>query len=113
MKEEDNQYIQIEVTTSSEELARELARLLVVKNLAACVQVSGPISSFYKWKGKLEEDIEWRCTIKTVKDNYANIEATIKEIHSYEVPEIICSAISGGSEDYLSWLSAQTKTNRE
>lgn len=96
--------VQIITTAPSESLAREIARLLVVKGLAACVQVSGPVSSFYTWKGSLHEDQEWICIIKSIKENYDAIEASIIDLHSYEVPEIIVSEIVGGYLPYLTWI---------
>ncbi len=94
----------IHTTTPSEEMARELARLLVVKKLAACVQVVGPISSFYQWKDKLAEDKEWICLIKCPESHFRDIEETILSIHSYEVPEIIATNVSNGYGPYLEWV---------
>ena len=106
-KKESEKFIQVQVTCPTEELAREIGRLIVVKDLAGCVQVSGPISSFYKWRGKLEEDQEWKIVIKSVSSRFSEIEKTIKLLHSYDVPEILVTDISGGSEDYLSWLAKE------
>jgi periplasmic divalent cation tolerance protein len=105
---ESEKFIQVQVTCPTEELAREISRLLVVKDLAGCVQVSGPISSFYKWRGKLEEDQEWKCVVKTVSSRLDEIEEAIKLMHSYDVPEILVTDITGGSKDYLNWLAKES-----
>ena len=107
-EKEGQRFVQVQVTCPSEDLARELGRLIVVKDLAGCVQVSGPISSFYKWRGKLEEDQEWKCVIKTIALRLEEIEETVKVIHTYDVPEILVTDITGGSEDYLNWLAKES-----
>jgi len=91
-------------TVDSAERAGELSQRLVESSLAACVQVLGPISSTYRWKGRLETAREWLCLIKTRGDIYSRVEATIAERHPYEVPEIVALPISQGSHPYLSWL---------
>jgi periplasmic divalent cation tolerance protein len=85
--------------------AERIAASLVAKQLAACIQVSGPIESTFRWKGQVEVTQEWTCTIKTRRDLYADIEQAIRELHSYEQPEIIAVPVVAGSENYLRWLS--------
>jgi len=97
-------FIQIITTTDDERLARRIADSLVDKRLAACVQILGPITSVYRWKGKMETAREWQCLVKTSHDRYGAVEATIKAIHSYETPEIIALPIAAGSREYLEWL---------
>jgi len=97
-------YLQITTTTRTKKEAQEISRVLVEKHLAACVQVLGPITSTYRWKGKIEVAKEWLCLIKSKKNLFRKVEKTIKEIHSYEVPEIIATPVIGGSKDYLAWL---------
>jgi len=97
-------YIQIFTTAGSKTEAEKIAKLLVTKKLAACVQIVGSIKSFYRWKGKIESAKEWLCIIKSETGKYSAIEKAIKPIHSYETPEIIAMPISTGSKDYLSWL---------
>ena len=101
------EYIQVLTTTDSEEEARQIAGGLVEKRLAACVQVSGPVTSVYRWKGKIETDAEWVCAIKSGEHLADQLEAAIRELHSYEEPEIIVLPIVGGSESYLQWLGEQ------
>jgi periplasmic divalent cation tolerance protein len=96
--------IQIETVTGDPADAERIAASLVAKRLAACVQVNGPVDSTYRWKGQVETSQEWRCLIKTTRARFADVEQTIREIHSYEVPEIIATPIVLGSTQYLEWL---------
>ena len=102
-------YIQISTTTETKEQAQKIARSLVEKRLAACVQISGPIESTYRWKGKIETANEWLCLIKTRDDLFDKVEAAIKKLHSYETPEIIAVPIVKGSKEYLNWLDDETE----
>ena|SRR3989338_2686807 len=100
-----NRYIQIVTTVPKKSIAEKISKVLVAKRLAACVQTGGPIKSVYRWKGKVETTREWVCVIKTRDKLYAKVEKTIKQIHPYEVPEIIAMPITRSSRDYLKWLS--------
>jgi periplasmic divalent cation tolerance protein len=102
-------YIQVVTTTARREEAQRIARELVEKRLAACAQVSGPITSIYRWQGKIETDEEWQCWCKTRGEFFAQVEAAIRAIHPYEVPEILAVPIVAGSERYLAWLDEQTR----
>ena len=97
-------FIQVTTTTESEEQAKKIADFLVETKLAACVQIVGPITSIYRWKGKVENAQEWLCLIKIREDYFGKVEATIKKMHSYETPEIIAVPILKGSKEYLNWL---------
>jgi periplasmic divalent cation tolerance protein len=90
-------------TTSSREEARVLAGKLVENRLAACVQML-PIESVYAWKGKVQSDDEILLLIKTRRELYAPLEAFIKEVHSYEVPEIVQLSAETVSDSYLRWI---------
>ncbi|UCH96485.1 MAG: divalent-cation tolerance protein CutA [Candidatus Aminicenantes bacterium] len=100
-----SEFLQITTTTDSKELAMQIAEKLVEQKLAACVQVSGPITSIYEWKGKIENAQEWYCVIKTRKNLYPQVEESIKTLHPYEVPEIIALPILQGKKDYLDWIT--------
>jgi periplasmic divalent cation tolerance protein len=102
-------YIQISTTTETKEQAQKIARYLVEQKLAACVQISGPIESTYRWKDKVETAIEYLCLIKTRTTLFKKVEAAIKKLHPYETPEIIAVSIIKGSREYLKWLSAETE----
>jgi periplasmic divalent cation tolerance protein len=95
-------------TIDSETGAQTIARTLVERRLAACVQVSGPISSTYWWQGKLETAQEWTCAAKTRKELYTDVEEALREIHPYDEPEIIALPIENGSQGYLAWIVAET-----
>ena len=100
-------YIVICTTTDNKEDAQRIARDLVDQRLAACVQVTGPIQSTYRWEEKIERGEEWLCSIKSRKDLLPAIEDAIRAIHPYDVPEIIALPIVGSSDDYLAWLGDQ------
>lgn len=105
------EYIQVITTTNSEEEARKIAGGLVENRLAACVQISGPVISVYRWKGKVETASEWICAAKSAMSLGERLEAAIRELHSYEEPEIIAMPIVGGSESYLKWLGEQIESD--
>jgi len=66
--------------------------------------VLGPVGSRYRWRGEVERAREWLCLAKTEASRYAELEATIRELHSYEEPEIVATAIVAGSAGYLDWI---------
>ena len=102
-------YIQVTTTTETKEQAQTIAQHLVETRLAACVQITGTITSIYRWKGKVENSQEWLCLIKTRDDLYNKVEAAIKSQHPYETPEIIAVPIVKGSKEYLNWLDDETE----
>jgi len=86
-------------------LARKIARSVVQKRLAACVNVvRTPVESFYTWKGKLESAREHLLLIKTTAARLPHLEKEVKRLHTYDVPEFIALPIAEGSAEYLSWL---------
>ena len=103
-----NEYIQMTTSTDSRELAQKIANTLVEKKLAACVQVSGPVTSVYEWKEKIETREEWLCVIRTTRGHFPAVEEAIKAIHHYDVPEITVLPMSG-SRDYLDWINDVVK----
>ena len=103
------EYIQVFTTTEKKEDAEKIAKTLVEKRLAGCVQIVGPIESTYWWKGNVETAEEWLLFIKTRKNLYEELEKAVKEIHPYETPEIIAMPIVTGSKDYLEWLRNELK----
>jgi periplasmic divalent cation tolerance protein len=104
-----NQYIQVLTTTEKMEDAEKIAQALVEKRLAACVQIAGPIASIYRWRGKIERAQEFQCWIKTRVGLFPKVEAAIRQLHSYEVPEILAVPILAGGKDYLAWLDGSTE----
>jgi len=97
-------YIQVVTTTARQEDAQTIARALVEERLAACVQVLGPVSSTYRWKGQIETGQEWQCWAKSRRELYQRIEEAIRRLHPYEVPEILAVEILAGSRGYLAWV---------
>jgi periplasmic divalent cation tolerance protein len=106
-----NEFIEVHTTIDTREGAQKIADTLVSKRLAACVQISGPISSTYWWDGKMEQAQEWVCTAKTRKDLYTQLEHAIKEVHTYETPEILAIDIVAGIKSYTDWIQQETEIN--
>lgn len=104
-----DEYIQVITTVDQKEVAEKLTLVLTKNRLATCVQIIGPITSIYQWKDNLEEAEEWLCLIKSKINLFKKLERKIKEVHPYEVPEIIALPIISGSEGYLEWLQNELK----
>jgi periplasmic divalent cation tolerance protein len=94
-------------TTDSADDARRLARLLVERRLAGCVQVV-PMTSHYVWQEQMEESAEFLLLVKTRSERYDEIEMTLRAEHTYDVPEIVAVPITHGSASYLAWIGAAT-----
>lgn len=103
------EFIQIITTCPSKAEAEKVATLLVEMRLAACVQVFGPISSAFWWKGKIDRTQEWMCVVKSTADSYDRIETAIRDHHPYEVPEILVMPVIAGNPDYLDWLRNEVR----
>ena len=96
------------VTTGSEAEAETIATALLEERLAACVNILSPIRSLYRWQGKIADDREWLLVIKTRAERFAAVEARVRGLHSYEVPEVIGLPLLAGAADYLDWILAET-----
>ncbi|HLI30357.1 MAG TPA: divalent-cation tolerance protein CutA [Terriglobia bacterium] len=94
------------VTTGSLREGKKIARHLVESRLAACVNISSPIRSIYRWQGKLSDDHEYLLIIKTSRGLFAAVRAAVLKIHTYATPEVISLPIVDGSADYLQWLDS-------
>jgi periplasmic divalent cation tolerance protein len=105
-------FIQVTTAIDSEEGAQKIAQALVEQRLAACVHVVGPITSTYRWQGKIETEKEWTCAAKTRAELYNDVEKAMRALHPYAEPEIIALPIVDGSRSYLDWIVAET-TSRE
>lgn len=92
-------------TAGSKDEAERIAADLVQRSHAACVNVAGPISSTYRWKGKVEHAQEFLLIIKTTTHAIGHVRAAIEELHSYELPEFVVLPIEAGSERYLEWIA--------
>jgi periplasmic divalent cation tolerance protein len=97
------------VTAGNAEQANGIALALVEARLAACVNIVGPIRSIYRWRGSIEDESEHLLIIKTRARLYAAVERRVKQLHSYEVPEVLALSPSAGSSRYLDWIVESTK----
>ncbi len=102
----------IEVTTTcdSQEKAVALANRIIEARLAACVQVSGPITSVYRWQDAINCDAEWVCTMKSVERLADELLAFVEEHHSYEVPQLLVLPVLKASEKYARWIEGEVRS---
>ncbi|WP_457641745.1 divalent-cation tolerance protein CutA [Persephonella sp.] len=98
------EYVVVYITTPDENTARTIAKELVEKKLAACVNIVKGINSIYFWQGNIEDDDECLLIIKTRINLFESLENFVKSLHPYTVPEIIAIPIVAGSKDYLNWI---------
>jgi len=96
-------------TAPDEEVAATLARTLVEERLAACVNVIPGARSIYRWEGALQDDSEVVLVIKSQRNRSGALAARIKDLHPYELPEVVVLPVSGGSEPYLDWIATETR----
>ena len=101
--------MKVVLCTCPQESADSIADAILKGRLAACVNIVPGIRSKYWWKGQLETDTESLLIIKTRDDLVMDLIAGIKEVHPYDVPEIIAFEIVEGNTDYLEWVAAETK----
>jgi periplasmic divalent cation tolerance protein len=104
------EYVQVQTTTDSRGEAMELARDAVRSRLAACGQVSGPVTSTYWWNDEVEQTEEWLVYLKLPADRFDELSAFLAERHTYDEPEIIATPIVGGSAGYLRWVQDETRS---
>lgn len=90
--------------------AERLAGALVEKRVAACVNILAPCRSVYRWDGRIQHEEEHPVLIKTAADRYPALEAAIRDLHPYELPEIIAVPVDRGLPGYLAWVEAETRT---
>ena len=91
-------------TLSSREQAEQLATALVAERLAACVNVLGPVTSVYRWEGRVERDEEVLLFIKTTRAGVAPLQTRVLELHPYDTPEFLAFEVGSGSAGYLDWV---------
>ncbi|MEV3930230.1 divalent-cation tolerance protein CutA [Streptomyces sp. NPDC049944] len=104
----DPAWLAVLTTTDSEQKALALARSAVDARLAACAQISAPVTSVYRWEGAVESAEEWQVVFKTTAQRYDELEARLLTAHEYTTPEIIAVPVVRGSDRYLAWVSAET-----
>ncbi|QDT70819.1 Divalent-cation tolerance protein CutA [Planctomycetes bacterium MalM25] len=103
----------VTTTAPDEATAQRLATALVEARLAACVQVSGPVTSTYRWRGAVETGPEWLLTAKTTEERWAEIERLVTELHPYETPELIATPIAHASAAYGAWVREEVRGGTE
>ena len=99
-----SEYVIVFVTTGSVEEAKQIAEVLVDQQLVACVNIVPEILSIYYWQGKVEKDTEAKMIIKTKSSLLNQLTQTVKNMHSYDVCEVIAVPIISGNSDYLKWI---------
>ena len=106
-KIEQPNYVVVHITVKAAEEARKIAKDLVKRRLAACVNILPGVESHFWWKDKLETEKEILLMVKTKEILLPEISKAVKKIHSYSIPEIIALPIAGGSRDYLEWMDSE------
>jgi len=106
------EFVVVLVTASSADEAVNIGGALVEEHLAACANIVGPIRSIYRWKEAVEDAEEQLLVIKARASDFAAIEARVRELHGYELPEVIALPLRTGSVPYLEWLAEATSRER-
>jgi len=99
-------YIIVLVTTATKEEAEKIVQHLLNAKLIACGNIVGPVTSFFRWSGKVERVEEYLALLKSRKDLFAQLSKAVKAMHSYEAPEILALPVVEGSKAYLDWLES-------
>jgi periplasmic divalent cation tolerance protein len=100
-------------TVGTEEQAYTIAREIVARRQAACVNIVPGIRSIYRWKGKICKDGELLLIVKTLEDEFEEVSATIRELHSYELPEILTFNVGRGEQRFLDWIASSVDKEAE
>jgi periplasmic divalent cation tolerance protein len=101
------------VTASTEKEAVSIAQALVEREEAACVNVVPMVRSIYRWKGKIWNETEQLLMIKTTAAAFEGLKRTVKELHSYELPEILALAVADGDHNALAWIRGSIRQGRD
>lgn len=106
---ENEKNVVIYITTGTDEEAQKVAEALLEKRKAACVNILSGVRSIFWWQGKLDSAQEILLIVKTKASLVNEIVGLVREVHSYDVPEIIALPIVGGNRDYLEWIDNEVK----
>lgn len=102
-------HIIVSMTTATREEAEKITRNLLAQKWIACANIVGPVSSLFWWKNKINQDNEFLVLMKTRSSLFEKLAAAIKQMHSYEVPEIIAVPITKGEQSYMDWLGSSLR----
>lgn len=105
--------IVVVTTVGTEEQANLIAREIVVRRQAACVNILPGVRSIYRWKGKICKDGELMLIVKTLEGEFEGVMATIRELHSYELPEILSFQVTRGEKNFLDWIAGSVDKEAE
>lgn len=98
----------VTVSVPDEATGDRIAEALVADRLAACVKRSGPVRSLYRWEGAVVSEREWVLGCVTVSGRVAELAERVRELHPYEVPEVVATEVVEGTQDYLDWVRSET-----
>lgn len=98
--------VEVSTTVASEEEASVIAERVVRGRLAACAQVSGPLTSHYTWKGEYFREREWKVSMKTLASRERELTELVLGLHSYETPELTATVLEGVSPGYMEWMES-------
>ena len=98
----------VHITAGSREEAEKIGRTLVEERLAACANVIPGVTSLYRWKGEICRESEFLIELKTVSERFEDLARRAREVHSYDVPEIVAFRVEDGLPEYLDWVTEST-----
>ena len=105
--------IVVVTTVGTEEQANLIAREIIARRQAACVNILPGVRSIYRWKGKICKDGELMLVVKTLEKEFEGVMATIRELHSYELPEILSFQVTRGEPNFLDWIASSVEKQAE
>jgi len=97
-------FVIISTTFENKNDGEKIARLLLEEKLIACAQLSGPITSYYRWEGSIAASTEFSLSLKTTESLGEQVKTRLIETHPYELPEIVIQAVTGSSVEYMEWV---------
>ena len=100
-----NEFLVVLTTAGTKEEAERIGKTLVEEGLAACINVIFPLTSIFSWEGRIEQAEEALLLMKTKRTLYEKLETRLKQLHSYQTPEVIALPVVFGSPEYLKWVS--------
>ena len=102
-------FVVLLITTATAEEAQRISRVLLEQKKVACVNIVPKVNSFFWWQGKLDSAEESLLIVKTKASQLSEIVPLVKELHSYDIPELIALPIIGGNQDYLAWIQKEVR----